>query len=126
LKIALFGQGATGRLIQGEARSRGHEIGAIFASRDAVLGIDVLTERLGGHDVALDFSVGDAVLRHVSACAAAGIPLVEGTTDWADDKQQVRWIIDEVSGAMVYGSNFSMATLLFSRVVSDAAKHFAR
>src|SRR5256885_5498662 len=60
MKIALFGHGAMGKLVEERARARGDEAARVFTSRDAGLGAEVLAERLGGLDAAIDFSVSDA------------------------------------------------------------------
>ena len=67
-----------GQLVAAEARKSGDEVGAVLTSKD----VDHLSEKLRGHDVAIDFSVGEAVLANIEACARAGVPLVEGTTGW--------------------------------------------
>jgi 4-hydroxy-tetrahydrodipicolinate reductase len=61
------------------------------------------------------------VWRNVEACARAGVPLVEGTTGWQKDEQDVRRSIDEYQGSLVYGANFSVGVNVFYRIVSEAA-----
>ena len=78
MRIALIGYGVMGQLVAAEARKAGDEIGAVITSKES----DQLVEKLRGQDVAIDFSVGEAVLRNVEACARAQVPLVEGATGW--------------------------------------------
>ena len=120
MKIALIGYGVMGRLVAAEARKAGDEIGAVFTSKESAL-----TEKLQGHEVAVDFSVGEAVLRNVEACARAKVALVEGTTGWKQQESAARQIIAEHSGAMVYGANFSIGVNVFYRIVKHAASLFA-
>jgi len=120
MKIALIGYGVMGQLVAAEARKAGDEIGAVFTSKESAL-----TEKLQGHDVAVDFSVGEAVLRNVEACARAKVALVEGTTGWKQHESAARQIIAEHSGAMVYGANFSIGVNVFYRIVKHAASLFA-
>ena len=84
-----------------------------------------LAASLQGHDVAIDFSVGSAVLGNVEACARAGVPLVEGTTGWQDKLEDARRLIEEHEGALVYGANFSIGVNVFYRIVSQAARLMA-
>src|SRR5437762_1512457 len=84
--------------------------------------VDELAAMLRRHDVAVDFSVGPAVLRNVAACALAGLPLVEGTTGWKDQESHAKKIITEHGGALVYGANFSIGVNVFYRIVTNAAK----
>ena len=120
MKIALIGFGVMGQLVATEARKAGDEIGAVFTSKD-----DVQTEKLSRHDVAVDFSVGEAVLRNIEACARAKVPIVEGTTGWKEHEATAKQIMSEHSGAMVYGANFSIGVNLFYRIVSYGASLFA-
>ncbi len=125
MKLALIGYGAMGQLVQNQARAVGDEIGATLTSRDEARTIDEVAALLRGHDAAIDFSVGSAVARNAEACARAGVPLVEGTTGWKENEAEVRRLVEEHDGALVYGANFSIGVNVFYRIVSDAAKLMA-
>ena len=114
-----------GQLVAAEARKAGDEVGAVLTSKDNSLDSDQLAEKLRGHDVAIDFSVGDTVLKNVEACARAKVPLVEGTTGWKQHEAQAKQIVNELSGAMVYGANFSIGVNLFYRIAKQASSLFA-
>jgi 4-hydroxy-tetrahydrodipicolinate reductase len=120
MKIALIGFGVMGQLVAAEARKAGDEIGVVLTSKERVS-----AERLQGHDVAVDFSVGEAVLKNVEACARAKVALVEGTTGWKQHETEVKQIVTSHSGAMVYGANFSIGVNVFYRIVKHAASLFA-
>jgi 4-hydroxy-tetrahydrodipicolinate reductase len=120
VKIALFGHGAMGRVLEDTARAAGHELGAIFTSANA----GEATRLLPGHTVAIDFSASGAVPAHVEAAAAAGVPLVEGTTGWQRDEAAIRKIVEGRGAALVYGANFSIGVNLFYRLVANAAQLF--
>jgi 4-hydroxy-tetrahydrodipicolinate reductase len=121
MKLALFGYGGMGRLVADRARAAGHEVGAIMTSRDS-------PTLVRGHDVAIDFSRGDAVLDHVTACVRAAVPLIEGTTGWHDCETAVRRAVEEGEGgrggALLYGANFSIGVNLFYRLVARAGELF--
>lgn len=125
MKLAFFGTGQMGQAAIGLARERGHEVGAVFTSRDAGAGAERLAAALRGHDVAIDFSRADAVLGNVTACVRAGVPLVEGTTGWLADERQARRLVEDGAGAMVHGANFSIGVNLFFRLVDRAGELFA-
>ena len=125
MKLALFGRGGMGKVVAERARRDGFEIGAVVTSGDAGLDAAALAPRLGGHDAAIDFSRGDAVLRNAAACARAGVPLVEGTTGWQDREAEVRRAVEQAGGAMIYGANFSLGVNLFYRIVRDAGALFS-
>ena len=99
MKIALFGHGTMGRVLEESARAAGHEVGVIFTSAN----VGEALRLLPGHAVAIDFSVPGAVPAHVEAAAAVGVPLVEGTTAWQGDEARVRTIVEGGGGALVYG-----------------------
>jgi 4-hydroxy-tetrahydrodipicolinate reductase len=126
MKLALFGLGGMGSLVERRAREAGHAIGATFTDRDAGRSAEDLAAALRGHDAAVDFSIGAAVPDHVRACVQAGVPLVEGTTGWQARLAEVRATVERGKGAMVFGANFSIGVNLFYRVVTAAAAELAR
>ena len=126
MKIALIGYGAMGKLIETLAENKNHEIAAIIDESDANLSATELAEKLKGADAAIDFSVAKAVRRNVEACLAANIPLVEGTTGWNAEKENIKKLIEEKNGAFVFGANFSIGVNLFYRIADLAAKLFAK
>jgi 4-hydroxy-tetrahydrodipicolinate reductase len=126
MKLALFGLGGMGALVEARAKDAGHRIAVTFTDRDAGRAPEDLAKALEGADVAVDFSVGAAVLGHVQACVRAGVPLVEGTTGWQAQLAEVRGVVEQGKGALVYGANFSVGANLFYRVVAAAAAEYAR
>src|SRR3989442_7799947 len=120
VKIALFGHGTMARILEESARATGHEVGAIFTSAN----VGEAARLLPGHTVAIDFSAPGAVPAHVEAAAAAGVPLVQGTTGWQGDESTVRKVVESRGAALVYGANFSIGVNLFYRIVADAARLF--
>jgi 4-hydroxy-tetrahydrodipicolinate reductase len=129
MRLALIGYGGMGRLVgqsvASQAGATGDEIGVTITSRDAPQSVRELASSLRGHDAAIDFSVGTAVIKHVRACALAAVPLVEGTTGWKEQEPEARQIVNEHNAALVYGANFSIGVNIFYRIVSQAAKLMA-
>src|SRR4030095_9614262 len=121
MRVALIGFGVMGQLVAAEARKAGDEVGAVITRKNS----DELVKKLSGHDVAIDFSVGETVLKNIEASARAKVPLVEGATGWKQHEAQARQIVNEHSGAMVYGANFSIGVNLFYRITKQAAALFA-
>ena len=114
-----------GQLVAAGARKAGDDVGTIITSEDSVQDVDRLSEKLRGHDVAIDFSVAAAVLKSIDACARASVPLVEGTTGWNDHLSDARRIIERQGGSLVYGANFSIGVNIFYRIVEQATTLFA-
>jgi 4-hydroxy-tetrahydrodipicolinate reductase len=125
MRLALFGHGAMGRLVEERARNDGHEVALVITSSDAAQSADAIIDRLRGHDAAIDFSVAGAVLANVHLAMRADVPLVVGTTGWREQEAEVRRLVEEQNGALVYGANFSVGVNLFYRVVARAAELFA-
>jgi 4-hydroxy-tetrahydrodipicolinate reductase len=122
MKIALIGYGKMGRIIEKLAAEKGDLVIAKIDERNA--------GELAGHlkeaDVAIDFSNAAAVRKNVEACLAAGVPLVEGTTGWNNEKDEIKKLVEENEGAFVFGANFSVGVNLFYRIADFAAGLFAR
>jgi 4-hydroxy-tetrahydrodipicolinate reductase len=125
MRLALIGYGAMGQLVAQQARSANDVIGSTFTSKEAKLSVDEMAELISGHDVAVDFSTGSAVKRNVESCARAGVPLIEGTTGWKDNENDVRHIVQQNDAALVYGANFSIGVNVFYRIVERASELFA-
>ena len=126
MKIALIGYGTMGRLIEVLARRKNHKTVVVIDQESVLFSADELANVLRVADVAIDFSVAEFAERNVEACCAAGIPLVEGTTGWNSQLEEIRGFVKENDGSFVYGANFSIGVNLFYRVVSHASKLFAK
>lgn len=126
MRIALIGHGAMGKLIEQIAQKDNHEVAVVIHESDASLTINELAAKLSAVDVAIDFSVANAVRRNVEACVLARIPVVEGTTGWSAELDGVKDFVYQEGGALVFGANFSVGVNLFYRVVDFAAELFAK
>ena len=113
-----------GQLVAKLGAEQGHEISVLLNSRDAGRGPEEFAGPLRGCDVAIDFSIASAVLRNVQASAIAGVPLVEGTTGWHANLDEVGRLVTEGNGALIYGANFSVGVQVFYRIAARAAELF--
>ena len=126
MKIALIGHGAMGKLIERLAVEKGHEIAGVIDDNDAGLPADDLGKKLADVNVAIDFTTADAVRRNVEACVSAGVPLIEGTTGWNEQRDEIERIVRDGNGAVVFGANFSIGVNLFYRIAEHAAELIAK
>jgi 4-hydroxy-tetrahydrodipicolinate reductase len=124
MKLALLGYGAMGRLVGQLAGEKGHEIALTIDIDDAGREIEDLVEALKPCDVAIDFSIADAVPKNAESSVRAGVPLVIGTTGWHSQVDRVRDLVHEHDGALVYGANFSVGVQVFYRIAARAAELF--
>lgn len=124
MKIALLGYGKMGKMIEQIIEREGvHEVTlkVTSANRDKIT-----PSTLKKAEVAIDFSVPDAVMEHAALCIEAGTPLVIGTTGWSDGLEALRSLCEEQNGAIVYASNFSVGvTILFelNKKLAELMKH---
>lgn len=126
MKIALIGYGAMGKLIEALAENKNHEITLIVDEANANLSADQLAEKLKNADAAIDFSAAQAVKRNVEACLSANVPLVEGTTGWNNELENIERLVKEKNGAFVFGANFSVGVNLFYKIADYAAEIFSK
>ena len=124
MKIALIGYGTMGRLIANLAGEQGHEIKLTLDIDDAQRTMDELIVALSSCEVALDFSIGEAVPKHAETCARAGVPLVVGATGWQNRLDDVKNLIAQHDGALIYAANFSVGVQVFYRIAATAAELF--
>jgi 4-hydroxy-tetrahydrodipicolinate reductase len=115
MKIALLGYGKMGLAIEKIAVSKGHEIVLRKSKNNTFDGL----ERA---DVAIDFSVPDSAVTHISECLNRGIPVVSGTTGWLQHYPEMTKLCQEKNGAFIYGSNFSLGVNLFFLLNEKLAK----
>ena len=113
-----------GQLVAKLAGEQGHEIASTLTSREAARSVDELAAVVRGAEAAIDFSIAGAVPKNVAVCALAGVPLVEGTTGWQGNLDEVKRIVDESGAALIYGSNFSVGVQVFYRIAARAAELF--
>ena len=125
MKLAIIGNGAMGKLVARLAAEQGHEVAVSITSRDSSRDIADLAAHLRGCSVAIDFSVAAAVPKNVAICARAGVALVIGTTGWQAQLNDVRSVITQHDGALVYGANFSVGVQVFYRIAARAAELFS-
>src|SRR5256885_2238221 len=108
MKIAVIGRGIMGKLVERLALDAGHEIAIVINRTHGDMSPEDLAGELKNADVAIDFTTADAVRRNIEACVAADVPIVEGTTGWNGQHDEIKRIIREGVGACVYGANFSI------------------
>ena len=126
MKIALIGNGTMGRLVGELAKERGHEAALVIDHADVSLSASELAAKLAKTEVAIDFSTAEAVRRNVEACVFAGVSLVEGTTGWNAERDEIEALVTEGNGSFVFGANFSIGVNLLYRITGFAAELFAR
>lgn len=115
MKIALFGYGKMGKMIERTALGRGHTISAK---------VDIGTRDIDFSDmeVAIDFSTPDSAFSNISNCLEHGVPIISGTTGWLKDYDKVVDLCNRKNGAFIYASNFSLGVNIFFELNAYLAK----
>jgi 4-hydroxy-tetrahydrodipicolinate reductase len=120
MPLALIGMGRMGRSLAELAPERGFDVVARIDHGQAIT-----RESLRGAAVAIEFTAPGAAAANVRACAAAGCPVVVGTTGWYHELPMVRAEIERAGTALLHAPNFSVGVAIFDRVVAEAARLFA-
>jgi 4-hydroxy-tetrahydrodipicolinate reductase len=115
MKIALFGYGKMGKVIDKIAKNRGHKI--IYRIDENRINYD-----LKKVDVAIDFSTPKAAFSNINMALENSIPIISGTTGWLDNYNKVVKLCNEKNGAFLYASNFSLGVNIFFEINRQLAK----
>jgi len=121
MNIALIGYGKMGKEIESAAIQRGHLIVASFTSSSPLPPAASKFYKQHQIDCCIDFSQSALVHSHAEICSSVGIPLIEGTSGWQDQKDDVLSSVKKNNGTFVYGNNFSIGAQMFFRIVRTAA-----
>jgi 4-hydroxy-tetrahydrodipicolinate reductase len=80
----------------------------------------------GAVDVAIDFTLADAVPKNLPQLAARKINVVIGTTGWQAQEATMRTIAEDAGIGVLAASNFSLGMNIFQLAVEEASRHFAQ
>lgn len=126
MRILIVGHGKMGRLVESLAPEYGAEVVGVVDPQSPVHGGGADDARwVGKVDVAIDFSLADAVSANVPALAAHGINVVLGTTGWQAHEPALRRAIAAAGTGIVAAPNFATGVVIFEAIVRYAAKQFA-
>jgi 4-hydroxy-tetrahydrodipicolinate reductase len=115
MKIALLGYGKMGKTIETLAIEAGHEI-VYKSSTSLEKGL------LKNATVAIEFSTPETAVSNILKCFELNIPVVCGTTGWADNYSSVIKKCTACNGSFIYASNFSVGVNLFFNLNEKLAK----
>ncbi|MEO6038419.1 MAG: 4-hydroxy-tetrahydrodipicolinate reductase [Saprospiraceae bacterium] len=119
LKIGLFGYGKMGRAIETIAPRQGATIAWRITRENRA---DVTHDLLRQADVIIEFSRPEAAFDNVMVCLEAGVPVICGTTGWADQLPAVQQFCRQHHGAFLWASNFSVGVNLFFAINRSLAR----
>lgn len=119
MKIALFGYGKMGKIIEKIAISRHHEI-VLKINRDNLH--EITLEKLQQADVIIEFTTPVSAISNINRCFEAGVPVVVGTTGWYEQLNEVKEQCLAGNHTLMYGSNFSVGVNIFFHINRMLAK----
>lgn len=124
MRILLLGHGRMGQLVESLASSYDATIAGVV---DEHSGEGAIADGRFGHvDVAIDFTLADAVPRNLPQLAARKINLVIGTTGWQANEAEMRAIAKKAGIGVLAASNFSLGMNIFQLAVEEASRNFAQ
>lgn len=123
MRLLLVGHGRMGKLVETLAPEYDATIAAVVTARDADLALR--DGDFGPVDVAIDFTVPDAVAKNLPLLAQRAVNVVIGTTGWGAHEKEMRAVVERTGIGVLAAANFSLGMNLFQLVIEDAAKRFA-
>ena len=113
MRVALYGaSGKVGVVLEPALRQAGHDV------------VDARALGPEGCDAAIDFTLPDVVVGNVTACLAAGVPVVIGTTGF--DLDALDAAAREAGVPCFHAPNFAQGAVLMMRFAEEAARVFPR
>ena len=113
MRVALYGSsGKVGVVLEPALRQAGHDV------------VDARALGPEGCDAAIDFTLPDVVVGNVTACLAAGVPVVIGTTGF--DLDPLDAAAREAGVPCFHAPNFAQGAVLMMRFAEEAARMFPR
>lgn len=119
MKIALIGYGKMGKIIEKIALLRGHEI---VARIDVDNMEDIHSDVFRSADAAIEFTMPKVAEENCRKALEEGVPVVCGTTGWADKMDGIKKLAEEKGKAFFWTSNFSVGVNVFFAVNKYLAK----
>jgi len=115
--LLVVGRGRMGRLVEALAPEYGFEVAGAVDLDEAGN-----AENWPFADVAIDFSVADAVPLNLPRLAERGINVVIGTTGWQAEEARLRAEVQQRGIGVVAAPNFAIGVNLFVALVEQAAQ----
>ena len=118
MKIALFGYGKMGHMIESIALQRGHEIVCIIDQNNLD---EFESKAFASADVAIEFTTPQTAEQNILRAWQAGVPVVCGTTGWNVEslKQQP---LQHTIPSLMWSSNYSIGVNILFAINKQLAK----
>lgn len=117
MRVLLLGHGRMGKLVESLAPEYGATIAGV---------IDEHGGQITDADVAIDFTLADAVPKNLPKLADRKINVVIGTTGWQAQEPAMRAMAEKAGIGVLAASNFSLGMNIFQLAVEEASRNFAK
>jgi 4-hydroxy-tetrahydrodipicolinate reductase len=124
MRILLLGHGRMGTLVESLASSYDASIAGVIDEHSGERAI--ADGKFGDVDVAIDFTLADAVPRNLPQLAHRKINVVIGTTGWQTHEAALRDVAKQAGIGVLAASNFSLGMNVFALAVEEASRQFAK
>lgn len=126
MNLAIIGYGKMGRLIEQLAPQYNCAVKLRLDIDNNANFEGITKENFRGIDAAMDFSTPAAAPENIERLAGLGVNAVVGTTGWFAQMERARAAVEHAGTGLVWSANFSVGVNIFSQIVAEAAKLFAR
>jgi len=118
MKITLLGYGKMGKEIEKAAIEKGHEI---FLKIDSEKDWQTYENVFAQSEIAIDFSMPDTAVANIKKCFKSNIPVVEGTTAWYNQLDEIKSLCKQKNQALFFASNYSIGVNIFFEINKQLA-----
>jgi 4-hydroxy-tetrahydrodipicolinate reductase len=119
--ILVLGRGKMGTIVAEVARERGHGVRALDIEENARAAA-LTAPNLAGIDVTIDFTAPEAATENMRAVLALGGRIVVGTTGWYARLEEMKALVSQRGGGLLYGTNFSIGVQKLFQMTAELAK----
>ena len=123
MRVLLLGHGRMGQLVESLAPSYDVTIAGVIDEHSDPRAI--VDAEHGDVDVAIDFTLPEAVPRNFPQLAARKIDIVIGTTGWEAHEASMRATAEQAGIGVLAASNFSLGMHVFQLAIEEASRNFA-
>src|SRR5262245_5393582 len=109
MRILIVGHGRMGKMIESLAPEYGAKVAGVVDIADAPAMANGADPGWGHVDVAVDFTLPEAVPVNLPALAHLGINVVIGTTGWYTHEASLQRVVERAGTGVVTAPNFSAA-----------------
>jgi 4-hydroxy-tetrahydrodipicolinate reductase len=124
MRVLLLGHGRMGSLVESLASSYDATIAGVIDEHSGERAI--ADGQFGDVDVAIDFTLADAVPRNLPLLAERKINVVIGTTGWQAHEAALRDVAKKAGIGVPTAANFSLGMNVFALAVEEASRQFAK